>query len=65
MLECYDFAISIDINTLTASITAKEKIFALLFISAWPSGPPSATSSLRVSVQPAKPASPIRHFSEK
>ena len=35
------------------------------YMSASPSGAPSVTSGLRMSVQPAKSASPIGHSSEK
>ena len=56
---------SIDVDNLTGSILAKEKILASQYMSASPAGPPSVTSGLKMSIQPAKPASPIEHLTEQ
>ena len=55
---------SIDINSLALSISTK-KILALSIYDVVTPKAQSVTSGLRVSVQPAKPASPIRFLCEE
>ena len=57
-----------DNNTLTGSISAKEKILVLYLIEYTTASTAefhSVTLGLRVSVQPAKPASPIKLLCEE
>ena len=46
-------------------ISKRKNPFFIVYTTASPEEPPSVTSRLRVSVQPAKPASPIRLLCEE
>ena len=41
-------------------ISKRKNSYFIVYTKASPAGPPSVTSGLRMSVQPVKPASPIR-----
>ena len=54
-----------DIDNLTGNISAKKNPCFIIYVSVSPAESPSITPGLRMSVQPAKPASSIGHLNEQ